>query len=173
MNGISTSIAVLLMKGIPEGFMATLALHLFTRTKVQPKKYFMLSLIYIVATYLIRLLPITLGVNTVLSLFVLILCFQFAYKYQLSKVISSIVSAFIIMIIIAVSEIINMIMLTMMYGEAKAEELFNSSVGIEYSLSGLPSTIFIAVFILIGYFIIKNIEKRKQKSGKANKKTGE
>lgn len=172
MDGIASSVAVLLMKGIPEGMMATLALHLFTRTKVDFKKYLLLSFIYILATYLIRFLPITLGVNTVLSLFVLILCFQFAYKYQLSKVISSIVSAFVIMILIAVSEVINMVLLTALYGEARAEELFNSRVGIEYSLSGMPSTIFTAIFILIGYFIIKNFDKRKQKNGEAGKETG-
>ena len=154
MGEISVSFAVLLIKGIPEGLLATLALHIFTRSKIELKKYFFLSAIYIISTYFVRFLPIRIGVNTVLSLFILILSFQFAYKRQLSKIISSVVSAFITMVLIAVSEILNVWLLTMMYGKDKAEELFMSSVGITKAVSIIPSIVFLALFILIGYFII-------------------
>ena len=54
MSDISVNLIVLLLKGIPEGLLATFALHAFTRTKVNFEKYLMLSAIYVVATYLIR-----------------------------------------------------------------------------------------------------------------------
>jgi len=172
MNGISVSIIMLLLKGIPEGFLATLALHIFTRTKLDIKKYVFLSFTYVAATYLIRLLPITIGVNTVLSFFVLILIFQLSYKTQLSKVINSIASSAVILILIAFSEVLNIMVLTMMYGKDKAAELFNSPDGLIQSINTLPSTIFYALFILAGYFIIKQYDKRKQKHGNVGKETG-
>ena len=173
MHGISTSVAVLLITGIPQGVLSPLALHLFTRTKIEIKKYLFLSFIFIITTYLIRFLPITLGVNTVLSLLVLILSFQLAYKSQITKLVSSVISSIIIVLLIAISEILNMLLLMMLYGQTRAEELFVSSVGITQSISTIPSTVFFAIFIIIGYFLLKGIDKRKQKNGKTGKETCE
>ena len=172
MDGIAVNIIMLLLKGIPEGFLATLALHVFTRTKIDIKKYLYLSFTYVAATYLIRLLPITIGVNTVLSFFVLILIFQLAYKAQLSKVIGAIASSAVILILIAISEVLNMLLLTLMYGQDTATQLFNSSDGLTQSLSTIPSTVFYGIFVFAGYFIIKQYDKRKQKHGDVGKKTG-
>ena len=111
MSGISVSIAVLLIKGIPECLIVAWAIHVFTNTPVEPKKYFLLAGIYILTTYLIRLLPITLGINTVLSLFVLIFAFQIIHKAGLAKVIRAIISSVIILILTAFSEVFNVILL--------------------------------------------------------------
>ena len=173
MNGIAVNTTMFFLKGIPEGLLIILALHFFTRTKIQPKKYFLLCFIYISATYLIRLLPITLGVNTVLSLFVMILAFQFIYNGQLSNVIHSIASAAVILILVAISEVLNMMLLTFLYGQAKAEALFNASNGLTKSLYTIPSTVFLAILIFAGYFILKKIDMRKKNNGKAGKTTGE
>ena len=166
MGEIAVSLSVLLIKGVPEGLLTTLALHIFTKTKIELKKYLSLSAIYIASTYIVRFLPIRMGVNTVLSLIILILCFQFTYKHQLSKIISSVISSLIIMILIALSEVLNVWLLTIMYGKEKAEELFMSNVGITKSISSIPSTVFLAIFILIGYFIISYIKRGKKKNGK-------
>lgn len=173
MDGIAVNIIVLFFKGIPEGLLTVLALHIFTQTKIQPKKYFLFSFIYISATYLIRLLPITLGVHTVFSLFLLILTFQFIYNGQLSKVISSIISAAFVLILVAISEVLNMLLLILVYGQPKAEALFNSSNGLTKSLYTSPSNVFFAILVFAGYFILKKINMRKKNNGKTGKTTGE
>jgi len=172
MSSIAVNIIVLLIKGIPEGMLAVLALHLFTRTKLHPKKYLFLSFIYIAATYLIRFLPIALGVNTVLSLFVLIISFQLTYKTQLSQMIRAIVSSAVVLITIAISEVINMLGLIAIYGQSKAESMFTSQDGLIKSISTTPTNLIFALFMLIGYLILKKIDKRKLDNGETGTKTG-
>ena len=61
MEGIAVSTAMFLLKGIPEGFLVAWGMHILTNTPVRRKPYLMLSLLYIVITYLIRFLPIKLA----------------------------------------------------------------------------------------------------------------
>ena len=81
----------LLMKGIPEGFLDVLAIYIFTNTKFEKSRYVILSVLFIASTYLIRLLPINLGVNTMLGLLVLILIFIVGCKAEPPKVIKSVI----------------------------------------------------------------------------------
>lgn len=173
MKGISVDISVLLINGVPQSLLMVLALHIFTKTKVNKNKYFLLSLVYLIATYFIRLLPIALGVNSVLSLIIMIFTFQFAYKTQLSQVIRTIAAATVSLILVAVSEVLNMLLLTVIFGKDKAQELFNSNSGLQQSIYTIPSTIFFALLIFIGYFIIKTIDKRKIENGENSTKIGE
>lgn len=161
MNGIAVNIILFFLKGIPEGFLTVLALFLFTNTKISGKKYLLLGLLFTITTYLIRLLPIALGVNTVLSLFILLIAFFAFYKPQLSGMMRTIISAVCIFILIAVCELMNMLLLTMVYGQGKAESLFDSKDGLTQSLYSTPSTIFFAAFIAIGFLLLRKIGKRK------------
>lgn len=173
MTGISVSIAVLLIKGLPEGLLVAWAIHIFTGTRVEIKKYFLLSLIYVLATYLIRLLPITLGINTVLVLFVLIFAFQIIYKAGLSKVIRAIISSVIVLILIAFSEVLNVLLLTSLYGREAAERLFTSADGLTRALYSSPSNVFLGLFVVAGYFIMKFVQKKRTvKNGKVCEETG-
>jgi len=173
MNGISVSLAMLFLKGIPEGLLVTWAIHTFTLSKMNVKQYLLLSLIYISATYLIRFLPITLGVNTILSLFVLIFAYQVVHRVGLSKVIRAMISSIIILVLIALSELLNVLLLTMMYGRTRAEELFTSSNGLTQSLYSIPSTVFLAIFVTCAYFIIRYFTVRKLKNGKTREEIGQ
>lgn len=170
LSGISISITQLLIKGVPEGMLIVLALHFFTRTKIMWKKYLILSLLYIVATYFIRFLPIKLGINTMLSLLVLILLFQAAYKAQLERVARSVISSVVILIILVLSEALNIFLLQFAFGYDKAAALLQSSNMLIKSISITPSTIFLAVFAFAGNLLLTNIEKRKNGHGEAGKK---
>lgn len=172
MHSIAVSILALLIIGIPQCMLAVLALHIFTRTKINLKKYILLSLIYAIAAYLIRFLPIAIGVNTVLSFFIMILTFQFAYKTQLSMVIRITASASVVFILIAISEVFNMLLLTIIFNQQKAVALLNSSDKLIQSISTIPSNIFFLIFIFIGYFVVKKAEKREQSNGKTGTNSG-
>lgn len=172
LNGISISVIQLLTKGVPEGMLIVLALHFFTRTKIEWKKYFMLSVLYITATYLIRFLPIKLGINTMLSLLVLILLFQAAYKAQLGKIARSVIASISIFLLTMISEALNITLLKLLLGYDKAAELLQSDNTLIKSISIAPSTVFLAVFVFAGHLLLTMIEKRKREYGEAGQKMG-
>ena len=108
MNGIAVSPAMLILKGIPEGFIIAWGIHILTDTKPDWKRYLLLSAMYILITYLVRFLPITLGINTVLSPFVLIFSYQLVYRADLNKMIRAMIASIIILVCNALSEVFNM-----------------------------------------------------------------
>jgi hypothetical protein len=174
MNGISVSLAMFLMKGIPEGLLIVWGIHILTNTNVDRKKFLLLSAVYIVTTYLIRLLPITLGINTVLSFVVLVFCFQLSYHIGLPKMTRSLAAAVILLVFTAVSEIANVLFLTVLYGGEQANALMASQDKMTQAIYTMPSTVFLAIITVAVYFVARAIKKkRKHVDGETGKKTGE
>jgi hypothetical protein len=170
MNGISISLTQLVMKGLPEGLLMTLAFHLFTNTKIDKKKFFTLAFTNILITYLIRFLPITMGVNTILSLLALIVLFQITYRSQLDVVVRSIVTAVVVMTMIIIAETLNYLILFAWFGSERAEEiLYNSSEFIK-NAAAVPSTLMLIVMIFSAYWLMKKIENRKSPHGTTQQK---
>lgn len=164
MSGISISVAELLIKGIPEGMLTILALHFFTRTSIEPKKYLFLCIWYIGITYLVRELPIQLGINTMLSMLAMILLFQITYKGQLDKLAKLLAATIAIYLLIMISEALNVFLLEMMFGMDKTLELLSTG-GLVKSISTIPSTVFLAMFVLIGNMLLRRLQKRKKNDG--------
>lgn len=172
-GNIQVSLEMLLMKGIPECFLVAWAIHFLTNTKMERNKYLLISIIYTTATYLIRFLPITLGVNTILSLFVLIFTFQVVHKADLAKVTRAVISSVIVLILTAVSELINALILSAIFGREQADALLRFSDNMTRSLSSAPSTVILAGFIVAAYFITKKIQKQRNlKDGSMGEETG-
>ena len=157
LTNISISLVQFLIIGIPQGFLFVLAIYLLTGTNFDQKKYLILSSAATVFTYLIRFLPITLGVNTMLSLLSLIILFLVVYKFQLDlpKSIRLIVSVIAIFIFICFSELMNELILVVLFGKARTEQLFNSGSDLIRSVSMIPTNAVLAVLILISYIVIK------------------
>jgi hypothetical protein len=155
------SIYVAIFVGTPQWFIITLALYLFTGTKVEAKKYIALSLMSSALTFLVRLLPISLGVNTILVMITEILLFQVFNRNELSKIFKLIISAVVIMIFIGLAELLNMLLLVSIFGEPRAIELFTSSGGLIQTLSSMPSNVFLGLLVLIGYLVLRAMKKRK------------
>lgn len=170
MSDIAISPTQFFIIGIPQGFLFVLATYIFTNTKFNFKKYIFISSIVTVLTYLIRFLPITIGVNTMLSLLVLIMAFLIVYKFDLPKIAELIVSVIVIFFIIGVSELFNELILNFAFGKAKSQALLNSSSSVIKSVSLIPSNIIFAVIVLIVYLILSNKRNKKDENGKAGKK---
>ncbi len=159
-NGIAVSPAMLLLKGIPEGFIIAWGILILTDTKLEWKRYLLLSGMYIVITYLIRFLPITLGINTVLSPFVLIFSFQLIHHADLAKMIRAMVASIVILVCNALSEVLNMLLLSMLFGADKAETLAWNTEKFSEAIYSLPSTILMALFTITAYFVLKRIRAK-------------
>lgn len=171
MSDISISPIQFVIIGIPQGLLFVLATYIFTKTKFNFKKYVLISSIVTVLTYLIRFLPITIGVNSMLSLLVLIVVFLIIYKFDLPKIVTLISSSIIIFIIICISEFLNELILNFVFGQTKSQEFLNSSSAVVKSASLIPSNIIFAVIVLIVYFVLFSKRNKKDENGKAGKET--
>lgn len=171
MSDISISPAQFFIIGIPQGLLFVLATYIFTKTRFNSKKYISISSIVTILTYLIRFLPITIGVNSMLSLLVLIVVFLVSYKFDLPKIVNLIASSIVIFIIICISEFLNEFVLNLVFGKVQSQAMLNSGSPLIRSLSMLPTNIFFAAIILIIYFILLRSKNRRGENGETCKKT--
>lgn len=170
MSGISISPVQLLIIGIPQGFLAVLGIFIYSQIKVKLRNYLILSLILTSLTYFIRFLPISIGVNTMLSMIILIISFQIIYRFDLRKIVKLIVSVVGVFLTLAVAELLNGLIINLLFGEAKAEQLVNSNVPLVKSLSYSPSNIVFAfILFLFYYFISKKTKSKKDDVGTISK----
>ncbi len=165
---------MLIAKGIPEAFLVALGIHILTETRVDWKKYLLMSFMFIVIPYALRQLPISLGVNSVLSMFALILIFQLLYRPGLKKIIQTMISPLIILILISIAEMLNMLLISIQYGQERASEIFMTPNGWTQCLYTWPSTVILALLLAASYFVMRAIgKKRKIKDGANRTETGE
>lgn len=163
------SLIELLIKGIPEGFLDIWAMYIFTRTKLDKTAYITLSFIFIIATYCIRRLPINYGVNSMLSILLFIVLFVMVHKVEFRNAIRS---AIIVMILLFISEGLNILLLTSVYGTTETKQLLITPLS--KSIYSIPSTIIFALIILIFHLIISKIStNRKIGDGKISDQAGE
>lgn len=172
MSNISISLTQFLIIGIPQGFLFVLAIYIFTKTKFNMKKYLLISSIVTVLTYLIRFLPITIGVNTMLSLLVLILVFMLVYRLDLPKIVHLIVSVIAIFLFIGISEFADELILELLLGRAQTQALQNDGSSLVKSLLWIPSNVVFAILVLIVYLVFRKRQNRKGQNGEDCKKTG-
>lgn len=172
MSGISISLTQLLIIGIPQGFLIVLALYILTRTKINLGKYLSLSVVFTLTTYLVRFLPISIGVNSMLSFLVLILIFLIVYKLDLIKIINLIINTLVILLVVCISEIVNAFSLKLFFGIT--QKTLNESTPLLKSICMIPSNVMLVLFVLISHLVIKNyLKKEKEDNGDSGKKTGE
>ncbi|MFU7514279.1 hypothetical protein [Clostridium sp. HCS.1] len=144
-----------LLRALPEGFLVILAIYIFSKTKINNKKYVITSLIFSLITYTVRMLPINYGVHIVLSILFLLLI---VVSYNKIEVLVAIKSIIFIYLIQFVSEAINVLILTFM----------NIDLNIQFenpiykSVMGIPSLIITGIIILIFYIINNTIRKNKK-----------
>lgn len=174
MTGLALSPTQLIIIGIPQAFLIVFGISIFSKIKIEAKKYIILSLFSLISTYLVRLMPVAIGVNTMLSLVILILGFQVIYRFELRKIVSIIISMIGVTLIITFSELIDGVLLNTVFGQTRAHELTASGSSLVRSLSFVPSNIIFAIILFISYLVIRKTEKnKKDKNGKVSEKTGE
>lgn len=143
----------LIAKGIPEGLLDVLMLFLLTNTRITLKNYTISSILFIISTFIIRLLPINVFIHTMIALIPLILIFIVFNKAETSLVIKS---ALFLTISIVVCELLNVLMLIILFKDFKDIEILLSDPH-NKTIYGIPSTVILGIIVLV-IFIIK---KRK------------
>jgi hypothetical protein len=141
------------VRGIPEEFLFVLAVHAFSKTGINLKKYLLSGALLWIMAYLIRLLPIQYGVHTILCLVVLIILANIINKIDIIK---SIRAGITTMIIVFIFEGINISFIQFVL-KKDLNIIMNNSV--TKTLYGLPSLMCFGVLVIIYYI---RLLKRKE-----------
>jgi hypothetical protein len=137
-----------IVRGIPEEFLFVLAVHVFSKTRIDIKKYLLSGSLFWIIVCLIRLLPIQYGINTILNLIALIVLVSFINNIDIIK---SIRSGIIVIILGFISEGINAAFIQFVL-KKDLNIIFNNPT--LKTLYGLPSLIFLVIFVIVYYFIL-------------------
>lgn len=140
-----------LLRGIPEGFLYILGVYIFSRIKINQKKYLISSVITAAVITFIRLLPIDYGVHTILSILFIIFLSMLYNNIDPIKVIRATILTFIIQFL---SEGINIVILSII-PNIDLDSLFNNAK--IKNFLGIPSLI----ITLIVMILLNKIYKKK------------
>ena len=144
-----------LLRAIPEGFLYILGIYIFSKIKINKKKYIIASLITAVALYCIRQLPINYGVHTILLILFIIFL---SILYNKIDPIQSIKSTIITFIIQFLSEGINMLILSII-PNIDLDSLFNNII--IKNFLGVPSLIITLIVLILFYNFYKKRDEIK------------
>jgi len=142
-----------IVRGIPEEFLVLFAVHAFSKTGINLKKYLLSGSLFWVLTSLIRFLPIQYGIHTILGLLLLIVLATFINKIDIIK---SIRAGLITIILEFISEGLNVFLIQFVLKIDLNSKMNNP---ISKTLYGLPSIILLGVFA-IAYYL--RLLKRKE-----------
>ncbi|HEY8892072.1 MAG TPA: hypothetical protein VIM70_17680 [Clostridium sp.] len=141
------------LRGLPEGFLIIFAVYAFSKTVINLKKYIISTIIYIVAVYLIRLLPIQYGVHTFLNIIVIIVL---TVNINKIGVIKSIQASIMAMILEFICEGINVFIIGYIFKADITYVLREPSLKILY---GIPSLLIFATTVSTYYFWLTRRKK--------------
>lgn len=143
-----------ILRGIPEAFIHLFAMYTFTGVKLDKHRYIKTGIILSMIMLIIRCLPISYGIHTILIIMAMI-----TLSITLNKlgIIETIRAAIINVIVQFLAEGINMILIEGCFGRSIQEI---SSDPITKVFYGIPSLIIWMIFIF-GYY--KWIDRKKKK----------
>lgn len=134
------------LRGIPEVLLIIWGIYVITKTSINMKKYMFSSILVVMATYFVRMLPIYMGVHTFIIIFFTICIVAITGI----PVVKSIYGVLLMFLIVSLSEFLNMVILNLLNINTNIE-VINP---ITKSILGVPSLVITYLFIIvIRYFI--------------------
>lgn len=136
------------IRAIPEMFTLVFAATMLAKEKIDKKKYFITSIVLCIGVFLIRMLPITYGVHTILNIILMTILITIISKINVVKSVRS--SVFIAMIMF-VCEGLNILILSNLVGVNIAVVSSDPKCKILY---GYPSLVIFMIFTILYYNLI-------------------
>lgn len=138
------------IRAIPEMFTLVFAATMLAKEKVDKKKYFITSIMLCVGVSLIRRLPITFGVHTILNIILMTILITIIGKINAVKAIRS---SMIITIVMVICEVLNILIISKILAVDLAIVSSTPELKIIY---GYPSLVFFVLFTVAYYkFVYK------------------
>jgi hypothetical protein len=144
-----------IFRTLPEAFLFILAGYSFSKTKINVIRYIISSILYAVAIYFIRFLPINYGIHTILGIICMNILICYVNKIDIILAIKSSIVATIVLFLL---EGLNMLILNFLFKEQLEMIMYNSKLK---TLFGLPSLIFYAVVVINYYIYLRKRNKLK------------
>ncbi|MVX64082.1 hypothetical protein GKZ28_10315 [Clostridium chromiireducens] len=143
-----------IVRTIPEALVYIFAGYIFSNKEIKVIRYLTSSLLLAVITFFIRMLPINYGVHTIL-----IIITQIIVLVCVSKIdtILSIRSSIITTICLFVTEVLNMLVLNVIFKEQLESIMLDTWLKTIYGLPSLGSF----ALIVLGYYCVRTKGKSK------------
>jgi hypothetical protein len=147
-----------------QGFTIVLGIYAFNRQRVIIKSYVIASVMVIIISYFVRLLPISFGVHTILNMLIMFLICIFYLK---TPAYNTIKSALLVTVLLLVCEMADVAVMMAILGQKEFERLMLNSL--YKALVGLPGTILFVIIVVLAYvFLNKQAEKKGVSYGNAS-----
>ncbi|AKA70073.1 hypothetical protein [Clostridium scatologenes] len=143
---IKLSIFEFFCRGIPEAFVFVLASLLFTKKIIDKKKLIISSILYAIIIYLVRLLPIHLGVHSIILTIIYPIISVFINKININQ---SIFCTLIEFVILSICELTNLFALSLLNVDIKIISLNP----VKKVLYFLPSLILFSGIVALFYIV--------------------
>lgn len=141
------------VRAIPEQFLFVLAIHAFSKIRIDLKKYLLSGMLAAIILYLIRLLPIQYGVHSLVSLIILIVIVSYINKIDIIKSIRSGIVSFILCFIL---EGINVVFIQFVL-KMDLNSIMNNHI--LKTITGLPSLIVFGIVVIAYYYRLSKREE--------------
>lgn len=147
-----------------QGFAYCLGIYAFGIKKID-SKYIIASIMLVIISYVMRHLPISFGLHTILILACLFLLAIFYLKMPAFLAIKSILA---ITVLLLMTELGSVFCITRIVGQAQFDNMMNDALG--RAIIALPSSLIFAVIVVCAYFVLRKIkEKKRAKNGEGGK----
>ncbi|MBW9171429.1 hypothetical protein K2F43_09430 [Clostridium estertheticum] len=138
---------------LPEEFLVIFAVYVFSKTVINVEKYMKSSIIYIIAVYVIRFLPIQYGVHSILNIIIIIILTVNINKISIIK---SIQASLMTVILLFICEGINVFIVQYVF-KVNVKYVFSQPLSkIVYST---PSLVIFALIVFTYYIYL--VKKNK------------
>lgn len=138
-----------IFRTLPEAFIFIFASYVLANHNVNIKKYILSSILVAISIYFIRIFPINFGVHTILNIII-----QTAILNGISKIdiIPAVKSAIVTTICLFIIELLNMVVLNIMFENQLNEILSSPKLK---TLYGLPSLVMFLIIVSCYYYLKK------------------
>lgn len=143
---LKLSLSEFFIRAIPESFLFIFSTYALSKSVINKKRWLISSILMAIAGFIIRLLPINLGVHTILLLIVIIFTSVIINKIDITK---SIQASIVAIIIEYICEGINVFIIQFVFKLDLNAIFKNPSLKTIY---GIPSTILFAFIVILYYF---------------------
>lgn len=151
---LNSSLSYVIIRSFPESIFLILSGYILFNLNINLKNIIRNSLFYLVILTCIRMLPISFGIHTVLSMFVIGMIF---YKFENQQIISTIINVSKIYICLAISEGIYMVIADKIL--KIPTQILANNTSINSAILSLPSLLIFILLIIGINLITKKISK--------------
>lgn len=165
LSALLPRLAELLLVSLPQNLSIVIGIFAFNNKKIDAKKFWTVMIISLAVISVIRLLPIELGIRTLLNMILLILLGVYLLKFPIRK---TIISVFFVLIVIALLELLSMVIITWIYGVDGYKEIMNNNL--TFAIAGFPSSVLLFGILSGFYYFFTRHIKGSEKNGDSGDK---